>query len=74
MRKIIFWITLLFGLFFLIGTLVTILSHTAQIADQITLAAIPYVLVGILLDFITNPAGWLGIIFLVVAFIIKRKK
>ena len=73
MKKVIFWVTLLLGLFFLIGTLVTVLSHTIKIADQITIAAIPYVLVGMLLDFITNPAGWLGIVFLVGAFLVKRK-
>jgi hypothetical protein len=73
MKKVLFWSTLLLGLFFTIGTAVTVLSYTAQIADKITLENIPYVLLGIILDFVTNPAGWLGITLLVVALILKKK-
>ena len=73
MKKIIFWIIVVLGTFFVIGTIINVLSHTIKIADRITLGAIPYVLVGIVLDLITNPAGWLGVVLLVVAFIIKKK-
>ena len=73
MKKILFWIVLVLSLFFTIGTMVTIFSHTAQIANKITLGAIPYIIVGILLDFITNPAGLLGIILLVFSYILKKK-
>ena len=74
MRKGLFWITLLLGLLFSITTVVTVLSHTVQILDRITLGAIPALLLGMVLDFVTNPAGWLGVILLVVARILRKKQ
>jgi len=73
MNKTLYWIVLVLGLFFTIGTVVTVLSHTAQIANKITLGSIPFVFVGIILDFITNPAGWLGVILLIWSRFIKKK-
>ncbi|TXT25966.1 MAG: hypothetical protein FD131_4425 [Rhodocyclaceae bacterium] len=74
MRKGLFWIALLLGLSFSIATVVTVLSHTVQLLDRITLGAIPALLVGVVLDFVTNPAGWLGVILLVVARIFRKKQ
>ena len=72
-NKTLYWIILILGLFFTLGTVVTVLSHTAQIANKITLGSIPFVFVGIILDFVTNPAGWLGIILLIWSHFIKKK-
>lgn len=74
MKKTLFWLSLLFGLFFTIGAIVTVLSYTVKILDRVTLGSIPYLLIGIILDFVTNPAGMLGVLLLVVAIIIKRKQ
>ncbi len=73
MNKTLYWIILILGLFFTLGTVATVLSHTAQIANKITFGSIPFVLIGIILDFITNPAGWLGIILLIWSHFIKKK-
>lgn len=72
MKKMMFWVVFLLGLFFFIGAVITVLTHTAQVSQRITIGAIPYLAVGILLDFITNPAGWLGVLLLVVAWRMKK--
>ena len=71
MKRLLFWVALLLGLFFSVGTIVAVLSHTAQIADRITIGSIPYLLVGIALDLITNPAAWLGVMLLALARVMK---
>ena len=73
MKKTLYWIILVLGFFLTLGTIITVLSHTAQIANRITLGSIPFVLIGIILDFVTNPAGLLGVILLVWARLMKKK-
>ncbi|MFH1309074.1 MAG: hypothetical protein ABIH85_00150 [Candidatus Omnitrophota bacterium] len=73
MKKTFFWIILILGIFFTVGTAISILSYTVTILDKITFGNFPYLLLGILLDYWVNPAGMLGVILLIWAFIINRK-
>ena len=63
-----FSLTLIFGLLFFLGALVTVFKGTGKIINEITIAKIPFLVIGILLDFILNPLAWLGIILLFFAY------
>jgi hypothetical protein len=72
MKKIMFWILLLLGLFFLIGTIITVFSHTPKI-QSISVGTILSLVLGTLLDFCLNPASWMGVILFILVFRIKNK-
>ena len=57
-------IVLAIGSFLIIGTLVTNISYTVGIADRINLSNLHIWLLGFILDFVTNPAGLLGVILI----------
>lgn len=61
MKKIPSLILLSVGLFLIAGTLYENVSHTVKILNQINTANFFSWLLGFVLDFITNPAGLLGL-------------
>lgn len=70
MKKVLYWIVLVLGLFLTLGTVITVLYHTTQMVNK---RSIPYVLLEVMLDFITNPIGFLGIILLISASFMRKK-
>ncbi len=73
MKKTLFWIVFLLGLYFTIGTIIIIFYHPEIIADGFAIRRIPFVLFNTLLDFITNPGGWLWIVLVISIVVIKKK-
>lgn len=63
-----FSLTLIFGLLFFLGALVTVFKGIGKIINEITIERVPYLILGMLFDFILNPAGWIGIILLFFAY------
>ena len=73
MKKVLYWIVLVLGIFLTLGTVIAGLYHTAKIANKMTIGSIPYVLLGMIVDFATNPAGLLGIVLLISASFMRKK-
>lgn len=68
-----FSLNLIFGILFFLGALVTALKGVGNIISEITIGKVPFLVIGILLDFVINPFCWIGTILLFFAYR-KRKR